>query len=191
MAQEIERKFRVRKGDDTWHAESRRSRRIVQGYVVAETARSVRVRIEDADGDAPRDGEVEASEATLTLKGASHGAVRSEWEYPIPVEDARSLLAELCGARVVEKTRHEVSFGGALFEVDEFHGANQGLVVAEVELDDEGAEVPPAPWLGEEVTGDPRYLNARLATRPFTRWSAWEPPPEPLGPQPRRTGRGA
>jgi len=91
MGREIERKFRVRAEDTSWHAESRRCLRIVQGYVVAEADRSVRVRIEDVAGD---EGDEEASEATLTLKSGSKGAERSEWEYPIPVEEARSLLAE-------------------------------------------------------------------------------------------------
>jgi len=185
MGREIERKFRVRAEDTSWHAESRRCLRIVQGYVVAEADRSVRVRIEDVAGD---EGDEEASEATLTLKSGSKGAERSEWEYPIPVEEARSLLAELCGSRLVEKTRHEVPFGGLLFEIDEFHGANAGLVVAEVELEDAGQEVPAPSWLGAEVTGDPRYLNARLAVRPYNSWSRWEPPPEPA-PEAGATGR--
>lgn len=155
MGVEIERKFRVR--GDGWRADVRASRRLVQGYVVAEPDRSVRVRLA---GDTAR----------LTLKGAARGAVRDEWEYAIPPEDARHLLATLCGDRVVEKTRHEVPCDGHLFEVDEFGGANAGLVVAELELDREDADVPRPPWLGDEITDDPRFLNANLALRP---WRAW------------------
>jgi adenylate cyclase len=154
---EIERKFRVR--GDGWRAAARASRRLVQGYVVAERDRSVRVRLAD---DA----------AHLTLKGAARGAVRDEWEYAIPSEDARRVLETLCGDRVVEKTRHEVPCEGRTFEVDEFHGANAGLVVAELELEREDAEVPRPAWLGDEITHDTRYLNASLALHPWRSWGA-------------------
>lgn len=128
---------------------------------MAEPDRSVRVRLAaDPDG-----GPSEAG--TLTIKGPARGAVRDEWEYPIPAPDARAMLETVCGARLVEKTRHEVPAGDRVFEIDEFHGAHRGLVIAEVELDEEGQEPPRPEWLGEEVTHDPRFLNASLATRPW------------------------
>jgi CYTH domain-containing protein len=107
--------------------------------------------------------------AWLTVKGRSEGLARAEFEYPIPVDDARALL-EICLPSVIDKTRHRVGFGGHLWEIDVFHGANEGLVMAEVELDD--ASVPPAlpPWAGEEVSDDFRYYNTSLASRPFGLW---------------------
>jgi len=155
MAQEIERKFRVR--NDGWRAASDGGRRIRQGYLVAEKARSVRVRVA---GD----------EAKLTIKGESRGAVRPEYEYAIPVADAEAMLDGLCLEPRIEKTRHLVEHVGWTWEVDEFHGENRGLVVAEVELDSDQDDPPRPDWLGEEVTDDPRYYNANLVGSPYSRW---------------------
>ena len=156
MALEIERKFLVR--GDYMPFVSDRSH-IVQGYIARGSGRTVRVRIRD-------------EKAYLTVKGpsADGGLSRFEWEKEISVEDARALLP-LCEDGYIDKTRHLVPFGGHVFEVDAFHGANEGLVVAEVELSapDEPFEKPA--WLGEEVTGDRRYYNARLVVHPFSSWT--------------------
>ena len=153
MAMEIERKFIVR--DLDWHP-SPPGTHIRQGYLCLDPGRSVRVRL---SGEA----------AFLTIKGASQGAGRLEFEYPIPPDDARQLLA-LCGAGLIEKTRYKITYAGCIWDVDEFHGLNQGLVLAEVELESEEAVVELPPWVGKEVTGDKRYFNLYLAQHPFSRW---------------------
>ena len=152
MAQEIERKFLVR--GDAWRAAP--GTYICQGYLNRDKQRTVRVRIA---GDA----------AWLTIKGASSGAVRAEFEYPIPLEDARQLLA-LCEPPLIEKHRHVVPHGGFKWEVDEFLGENLGLVVAEIELDAEDQAFEQPDWVGEEVTHDARYFNSNLAAHPFSSW---------------------
>jgi len=128
-----------------------------QGYLCRQEARTVRVRIT-------------GERAYLTLKGQAQGMTRLEYEYPIPLADAHAMLDQLCLKPLIEKTRYRVEFGGRVWEVDEFAGENQGLVVAEVELEspDQPLELPD--WVGEEVTHDPRYLNANLVAHPFSRW---------------------
>ncbi len=155
MAQEIERKFLVR--DEDWREAATRAIPLKQGYLCADPRVTVRVRIA---GDA----------AWLTLKGASRGISRSEYEYSLPLDEAESMLAELALSGVVEKTRYLVPHAGRRWEVDVFEGANRGLVLAEVELAraDERPEIPP--WAGEEVSGDERYYNAYLAAHPFSTW---------------------
>ena len=154
MGIEIERKFLV--ASDAWRQQARTATRFSQGYLSRDPARTVRVRIA-------------GPQAFLTIKGATTGASRAEFEYPVPVEDAQQLLA-LSDGPVVEKVRHLCVVEGMTWEVDEFLGANAGLVVAEIELTSEDqAFVQPA-WLGAEVTGDARYVNANLAVRPFTTW---------------------
>ena len=156
MPQEIERKFLVHDG---WRTESHRQMRIVQGYLSSVPGRSVRVRIAGDQG-------------FLTIKGAASasGVSRYEWEREIPVDEAEALLA-LAEPGVIEKVRHLVAAGPHTFEVDEYFGANAGLVVAEVELgaEDEAFERPH--WLGAEVTGDRRYYNSSLVKAPFGTWS--------------------
>ncbi len=152
MAIEIERKFLVT--GDAWRSSS--PTYYSQGYLNSEKTRTVRVRIAGA-------------QAFLTVKGLSKGASRAEFEYPIPVEDARQLL-ELCEQPLIEKYRHEIFYAGFLWEVDEFLGENFGLVVAEIELPDEGAEFARPDWLGNEVTGDSRYFNSSLVQKPFSLW---------------------
>jgi CYTH domain-containing protein len=154
MGFETERKFRVRSSDWKPGAVGVPYR---QGYLCREEARTVRVRIA-------------GEQAYLTLKGQAQGMTRLEYEYPIPLAEARALLDQLCLKPLIEKTRYRVEFGGRVWEVDEFAGENQGLVVAEVELDspDQPLELPD--WVGEEVTHDPRYLNANLVAHPFSRW---------------------
>ncbi|WP_457426801.1 CYTH domain-containing protein [Roseateles sp. P5_E7] len=154
MGIEIERKFLVT--GDGWREQAASQTRFSQGYLSRDPARTVRVRIA---GDA----------AFLTIKGTTRGATRAEFEYAVPLADAQQLLA-LCGGPVVEKIRHLCPHEGMTWEVDEFLGANAGLVVAEIELDAEGQAFASPSWLGDEVTGDGRYVNANLAVKPFTSW---------------------
>ncbi len=154
MGIEIERKFLV--ADEGWRQAATRQTRFSQGYLSRDPARTVRVRIA---GDA----------AFLTIKGATTGATRAEFEYDVPVADAQQLLA-MCDGPVVEKVRHLCGHAGMTWEVDEFLGANTGLVVAEIELQSEDQAFERPAWLGEEVTGDARYVNANLAVRPFSSW---------------------
>lgn len=131
---------------------------IAQGYISSARGRTVRVRIRDGEG-------------YLTIKGPSDqsGLARYEWERKIPLDEARELMA-ICEPGVIDKTRWLVKSGPHVFEVDEFHGENRGLVVAEVELsyEDEAYEKPP--FLGQEVTGDVRYYNSFLTKWPYTTW---------------------
>lgn len=154
MATEIERKFLVT--GDGWESASAGTR-IAQGYLSIDADRTVRVRLA-------------GNEAWLTIKGRSEGISRAEFEYPIPPDDARELL-KLCLPSVIDKTRHRIPFGGHVWEVDVFHGDNEGLVVAEVELVDESVlpEIPP--WAGVEVSDDPRYYNSSLSKLPFRDFS--------------------
>jgi adenylate cyclase len=115
---------------------------------------------------------IAGDEAWLTIKGPARGLRRSEFEYAIAAADARQMLDTLAVGEPVEKTRYCLDYQGYLWELDVFEGRNAGLVVAEVELDDPAESPPLPPWLGREVTGDPRYLNARLAFEPFCQWGA-------------------
>jgi adenylate cyclase len=112
----------------------------------------------------------EGRRAFLTVKGPSRGLARPEFEYGIPLSDARWMLAHMCGNRIVEKRRYRVAFAGAVWEVDEFLGRNAGLVVAEIELASERQRIDLPPWAGSDVTGERRYLNAVLSQRPFSSW---------------------
>lgn len=151
MPVEIERKFLV--VDDAWR-EGAVGVHVRQGYLTHGGETVVRVRIA-------------GSGATLTVKGPTTDLVRDEFEYPIPVEDAHQLLAEHCAGRVVHKTRYRVPVGRHTWEIDEFHGRNEGLVVAEVELRERDERVELPPWVGDEVSADPRYANSNLAIRPL------------------------
>ena len=155
MSQEIERKFLV-KGDFKQHSDS--SMRITQGYLSSVPERIVRIRIY-------------GNKAFLTIKGItnSSGISRYEWEKEIAVDEANELL-KLCEPGIVDKTRYLVKSGKNTFEVDEFYGENEGLVVAEIELVDEDQQFEKPDWLGEEVTGDKKYFNSRLVKTPFSRW---------------------
>jgi adenylate cyclase len=155
MAREIERKFLV--GSDAWRRTIIRSRRLVQGYLASIPACSIRVRL-DEDG------------ASLNIKTATLGVSRHEYDYPIPRADAEEILRHLCIKPLIEKTRHYVRAGNHTWEIDEFDGANRGLIVAEIELSspDESFERPA--WLGQEVSDDPRYYNVRLVENPYSSW---------------------
>lgn len=155
MATEIERKFLVA---GPFKAEAERSDRIVQGYLCSTPERTVRIRIR-------------AGRGFLTIKGPSDivGISRYEFEYEIPVDDAEALLP-LCEPGVVEKIRYLVPFQGHIWEVDEFLGSNEGLVLAELELKSETEFFEKPAWLGEEVTGQIAYYNAMLSQRPYRTW---------------------
>lgn len=152
MAIEIERKFLV-VGDDWRDAPAVF---YSQGYLNRDKARTVRVRIA-------------GEEAFLTIKGTSVGASRAEFEYPIPVWDARELL-DMCEQPLIEKNRRKILHEGFIWEVDEFLGENLGLVVAEIELPREDAGFSQPDWVGKEVTGDTRYFNSNLSLNPFRSW---------------------
>lgn len=154
MALEIERKFLLASAD--WRAQVTRSEVMCQAYLGGEGA-SVRVRIA-------------GPLAWLNIKELRMGASRREFEYPVPLEDALQLMS-LCRGGRIEKTRHTVPHGGFTWEIDEFSGANAGLVVAEIELDVVGQEFPRPPWLGREVTDEERYYNVALARHPYASWS--------------------
>ncbi len=154
MSQEIERKFLVK--GNVW-------RRLAlgtdyrQGYLHASQDRTVRIR---TVGD----------KAFLTVKGPTIGITRSEFEYPIPYEDCLTMLREVAIQPIIEKTRYKIPMGTFVWEVDEFHGVNEGLVVAEIELPREDTPFEKPDWVGKEVSGDPRYYNAMLATHPYSTW---------------------
>ena len=157
MALEIERKFLV-KGD--YKPEAFKAFRITQGYLSVAPGKTVRVRLRDEQG-------------FITIKGPSYanGTTRFEWEKEIPADEARSLL-ELAKPGLIDKTRYLVknTDGRHTWEVDEFHGLNEGLTVAEIELASEDESFDKPEWLGEEVTGDRRYHNSMLMKNPFKNW---------------------
>ena len=155
MATEIERKFLL--ASEAWRAAAGPGVSMAQGYLASDPGCSVRVRVA---GD----------RAWLNIKSATVDISRAEYEYTIPVDDGREILATLARRPLVEKVRYEVRVGAHLWEIDEFSGDNAGLLVAEVELasPDEPFERPD--WLGEEVSHDPRYLNAALVAHPYSVW---------------------
>lgn len=154
MGLEIERKFLVQ--GDAWKTLGEPVF-FRQGYLSSQKERTVRVRIE---GD----------RAVITIKGKSVGAVRGEWEYPIPVQDAAELLDGLCEQPLIEKYRRKITNGAHVWEVDEFLGANAGLVVAEIELRAEDEAFDQPEWIVDEVTDDARYYNSNLVRHPFSNW---------------------
>ncbi len=153
---EIERKFLVTSED--FKKEALSQKRIQQGYLSSIPERTVRVRIKE-------------NQAFLTIKGASNetGMSRFEWEKEISVDEAKKLLL-LCEKGVIDKTRFEVKIGNHTYEVDEFYGENQGLIMAEIELNSENETFEKPNWLGKEVTNDKRYYNSYLSKNPFTLW---------------------
>lgn len=155
MAQEIERKFLV---NGEFKSQAYAQSRIVQGYISSARGRTVRVRIRDGKG-------------YLTIKGASNeaGTSRYEWEKEITLGEARELM-KLCEPGVIDKTRYLIKSGEHVFEVDEFYGENEGLVMAEVELKAEDEPFKKPDFIGKEVTGDIRYYNSHLMKEPFAKW---------------------
>ncbi len=156
MALEIERKFLVK--DDSYKAMAYSFSRIAQGYICSGRGRTVRVRIRDDKG-------------FLTIKGPAgvDGLARYEWEKEIPLSEAQELM-KLCEPGMIDKTRYLVRNGNHVFEVDEFYGENQGLVVAEVELESEDEAFEKPTFIGDEVTGIAKYYNSFLMKRPYCSW---------------------
>lgn len=154
MKIEIERKFLV--GSDAWRP-AQGGIRYRQGYLCTDPERTVRVRIGGGT-------------AILAVKGHGDGLSRPEFEFPIPVTEAEQLITCCCLQPVIDKHRYCIDFGGLTWEVDEFLGDNHGLILAEIELERPDQPVPLPPWIGAEVTGDPRYYNAYLARHPYGGW---------------------
>jgi CYTH domain-containing protein len=154
MAIEIERKFLVI--GDSWRslAEGQVYR---QGYIPTQDKTTVRIRVVGSQG-------------YLTIKGQSTGMTRAEYEYPIPVTDAETILQTLCHPPLIEKIRYCIPLENVIWEVDEFTGENQGLILAEVELEEEQQTVTLPDWVGVEVTQDARYYNVNLAQYPYQKW---------------------
>jgi adenylate cyclase len=155
VAREIERKFLVM--NDSWRTSAPTGCRYVQGYLANNERCSVRIRIAGA-------------QAFLGLKSATLGISREEFEYAIPVADAEALLTTLCEQPWIDKTRYRLPQGRHVWEIDVFHGDNQGLVVAEIELTNEGEGFERPSWLGEEVSGERRYYNVCLVKHPYKNW---------------------
>jgi adenylate cyclase len=157
MGTEVEHKFLV--ADDSWRGAVTGSTEIIQGYLARAGQVTVRVRLT-------------GTRAFLTVKGPTRGTSRAEFEYEVPADDAREMLAELADGPVIHKVRHLVPVGEHVWEVDVFAGENAPLVLAEVELGapDEPFDVPG--WAGADVSDDPRYFNANLALEPYSRWGS-------------------
>jgi adenylate cyclase len=153
---EIERKFLVR--SDSFKADAFNKTRIIQGFLNTDKERTVRVRIKEEKG-------------FLTIKGLSSndGLSRFEWEKEISKTDAEALL-QLCEKGIIDKIRHEVKVSNHVFEVDEFFGDNEGLIIAEIELNSENETFEKPDWLGKEVTGQTNYYNSQLSKQPFKSW---------------------
>ncbi len=158
---ETERKFLVR--NDSYKTQSIEMTRMIQGYICRESGKTVRIRIA-------------GEHAWITIKGASsaNGTSRYEWEEEIPSDEAAELM-KLCSDGIIDKTRYIVIFAGHKFEIDEFHGNNSGLTIAEIELENEAEPFFKPEWLGQEVTGDRRYYNSMLISNPFSEWEKHTP----------------
>ncbi|MEA3496393.1 MAG: CYTH domain-containing protein [Bacteroidota bacterium] len=152
MGKEIERKFLI-KGN---FSKSKKVY-ITQGYLKSENNNVVRVRISDKN-------------AFITIKGKNKGIVRSEFEYKIPLEDAKEILTEFCENRIIEKCRYTVLYENFTWEIDEFLGENKGLIYAEIELKNENQIFEKPNWVGKEITGDSKYYNSNLIKIPFNKW---------------------
>lgn len=156
MGREIERKFLVK--SNAWRGMASGTL-YKQGYLCLGPTTAIRVRVE---------GET----ACLNIKQAVLDIARDEYEYAIPVQDAEEILARYCIGGIIDKTRYKISQDGLVWEVDEFHAQNAGLIVAEVELEDRDQQIDFPEWVGEEVSHDPRYLNANLCHCPYTSWQS-------------------
>lgn len=154
MGKEVERKFLVI--GTAWKREAKGAL-YRQGYLSTAKERTVRVR-------------TTPEKAFLTIKGLTVGVSRSEFEYEIPLSDADVMLDELCERPIIEKNRHKLAFDGLTWEIDEFLGENEGLILAELELTSEGQSFARPSWLGPEVSSDPRYFNSNLINNPYKHW---------------------
>ena len=154
MAKEIERKFLVKDNRYQQLAEPLFYR---QGYLSTDWRRLVRVRIRPGG-------------AFLAIKGTTNGITRTEYEYEIPINEAERILAEICQKPIIEKDRYKVSVDGLQWDIDEFHGANEGLVIAEVEPEEENQQIEAPEWIGREVSHEPKYYNSNLVQNPYSKW---------------------
>jgi len=154
MAQEIEKKFLLK--NDDWRGLDE-GKDYCQGYLSDTKGKTVRVRIIGERG-------------ILTIKGPSEGSTRLEFEYDIPIADAKEMLDKLCNKPLIEKRRYKIAYEGFIWEVDEFEGDNKGLAFAEIELEHEDQKFEIPSWIGGEVTGDPKYYNANLVHYPYSKW---------------------
>ena len=159
MADEIERKFLV--CNSNWQSSIAETLRIKQGYIAVNERCAIRIRIAN-------------TQATLNIKSAGLDIARKEYEYPIPIADAEEMLELFCPDQYIEKTRYRVNHETGAWEVDVFEGLNKGLVVAEIELESAQQSVSLPDWVGTEVSGDAKYLNNNLVTRPFQTWATTE-----------------
>ena len=155
MGVEIERKFLIEK--DLWYAVKKPSGILMQqAYLVNEPEKVIRIRVTDSSG-------------YLTIKGPEVNATRSEYEFQIPKMEAIQILDQFTKVRI-DKTRYKIEFEGKTWEVDEFWGDNEGLIIAEIELTSEDEDFTKPSWIGEEVTSDPRYYNSYLSEHPYNSW---------------------
>ncbi len=154
MPLEIERKFLLKNSD--WKQEIQSSFQIKQGYLNSHPERTVRIRIKENKG-------------ILTIKGKTKQVTRKEFEYEIPLNEAKDLI-QLCEKPLIEKTRHLIRKENLTWEIDEFEGENKGLILAEVELQSENQNLSLPSWIGEEVSHDPKYYNSSLISNPFQNW---------------------
>ncbi len=155
MGIEIERKFTLK--NNSWRKDVQRSQRYVQGYLAGNDRSSVRVRIA-------------GEKANLNIKSATLGIFRQEYEYDIPLSDAEEMLEKMCEKPVIDKVRHFVEFANKTWEIDEFNGENKGLIVAEIELNDENEVIILPEWADEDVSHDTRYYNVCLVKSPYKNW---------------------
>ena len=153
MAVEIERKFLVTNTNYKMGI----PQQIAQGYICSDKDRVVRIRIIDDN-------------AFITIKNSTIGFARNEYEYQIPVQDAREMLQNTCIQPIISKTRYVLEYKGKIWEIDEFHGLNEGLVIAELELENENDSYEKPDFVGDEVTGNPQYYNALLFKNPYINW---------------------
>lgn len=155
MGQEIERKFLIKK--EIWENSPKgKASYLKQGYISTEPGKTIRVRIAE-------------DKSFLTIKGKTDGIARAEFEYEIPTEDANELL-NLFASNCIEKVRHEIVYDGKLWEVDIFSGDNEGLIIAEIELESVEENFSLPAWIDIEVSGDERYFNSNLSNKPFKKW---------------------
>ena len=155
MGTEIERKFTLKNAQ--WRQDIYKSQRYVQGYLAGNDRTSVRVRIAGEN-------------ANINIKSATLGIYRQEYEYSIPLDDAQKMLDDLCEKPIIDKIRHFVNYAGKVWEIDEFSGDNDGLIVAEIELDDVDEQFELPEWADEDVSHDKRYYNVCLVKHPFKDW---------------------
>ena len=155
MPTEIERKYLI--ANDNWKTYADEGKHMIQGYMASNEHSSIRIRVNNDN-------------ANLNIKSNTIGIQRSEYDYPIPLDEAMELLNTLCDQPLIEKTRYHVNHEGHLWEIDVFAGDNEGLVVAEIELASADDEFILPDWIGQEVSDDPRYYNVCLAKHPYKDW---------------------